>query len=109
MTGIFDEMKCQNIVDIVKQLSQLNTEEHQNNNYNGVEGHRASYLRLNNKLPYFYNECVCACTCARACVCVYMCMCACMHVCLSLFSYLCMYPLHKQMKNFCGTRTRVLG
>ena len=40
MTGIFDEMKCQNIVDIVKQLSQLNTEEHQNNNYNGVEGHK---------------------------------------------------------------------
>ena len=38
MTGIFDEMKCQNIVDIVKHLSQLNTEEHQNNNYNGVEG-----------------------------------------------------------------------
>ena len=40
MTGIFDEMKCQNIVDIVKQLSQLYTEEHQNNNYNGVEGHK---------------------------------------------------------------------
>ena len=40
MTDIFDEMKCQNIVDIVKQLSQLNTEEHQNNNYNGVEGHK---------------------------------------------------------------------
>ena len=125
MTGIFDEMKCQNIVDIVKQLSQLNTEEHQNNNYNGVEGHK-ELLTCNSTINYLIFTmnvyvhahvcvCVCMCMCVRMCVrvCVHVCehawMGACMHACVSLFSYLCMYPLHKQMKNFRGTRTRVLG
>ena len=88
MTGIFDEMKCQNIVDIVKQLSQLNTKEHQ-------KGHKELLTCSStiNYLIFTMNAYVHAH--ARACVhvCVRACMRgwvrACMRVYLCFHIYAC--------------------